>query len=60
VVIAVAYAELGRRTQAFDRLEQAYVEHDPYLVLINVSAWFDSLRDDQRFRRLRDRLNFPG
>jgi tetratricopeptide (TPR) repeat protein len=58
VVIAVAYAELGRHTQALDRLEQAYEEHDPYLVLINVSPWFDPLRDDQRFRRLRDRMNF--
>jgi TolB-like protein/DNA-binding winged helix-turn-helix (wHTH) protein/tetratricopeptide (TPR) repeat protein len=60
VVTAVAYAELGRRSQALDRLEQAYEQHDPYLVLINVSPWFDSLRDDLRFQRLRDRLNFPS
>jgi TolB-like protein/DNA-binding winged helix-turn-helix (wHTH) protein/Tfp pilus assembly protein PilF len=58
VVLAVAYAELQRHTQALDWLEQAYDKRDPYLVLINVSPWFDSLRDEERFRRLSDRLQF--
>ena len=59
VVLAMAHAELGRHAQALTRLEQAFDERDPYLVLLNVSPWFDSIRTDQRFERLLDRLNFP-
>ena len=59
VVIAVAHAELGRHAPAVERLEHAFETRDPYLVLVNVSPWFDTLRDNPRFRSLRERMQFP-
>jgi TolB-like protein/DNA-binding winged helix-turn-helix (wHTH) protein/Tfp pilus assembly protein PilF len=60
VFIAISLTALGRHAAALDRLEQAYAERDAYLVLLNVSPWFDPLRSDPRFVRLRERLKFPG
>ena len=60
VFFAIAYAQIGRTARALDLLERAYEEHDAYLVLVNVSPWFDPLRQDPRFQRLRERLRFPG
>jgi hypothetical protein len=59
VFVAIGHTALGQRAQALDRLEQAYAERDAYLVLINVSPWFDPIRDEPRFIRLKDRLTFP-
>ena len=59
VFVAIGHAAFGQRSQALDRLERAYAERDAYLVLINVSPWFDPIRDEPRFIRLKDRLKFP-
>ena len=60
VLLGLHHAHLGRHERALDYLEQALADRDPYLVLIKVSPWFDSLRADPRFQRLRDRLKFPA
>jgi TolB-like protein/DNA-binding winged helix-turn-helix (wHTH) protein/tetratricopeptide (TPR) repeat protein len=57
--LAVAYGQLGRRDQALEQLEVGYRGHDPYLVLIRTSPWFDPLRGDRRFEDLLRRMNFP-
>ncbi|HEY5870073.1 MAG TPA: hypothetical protein VI542_31650, partial [Candidatus Tectomicrobia bacterium] len=43
---------LGEQESAFTRLEQAYVERDPYLTLLNADPVYDSLRSDPRFTTL--------
>jgi TolB-like protein/DNA-binding winged helix-turn-helix (wHTH) protein len=59
VLLGLDHAHLGRHERALDYLEQAHAGRDPYLVLLNVSPWFDPLRAHPRFQRLRDRLQFP-
>lgn len=56
--LAIALTEMGQHARALDRLERALDERDPYLVLLDVSPWFDPLREDPRFARLRARLAF--
>jgi TolB-like protein/DNA-binding winged helix-turn-helix (wHTH) protein/Tfp pilus assembly protein PilF len=58
--LAVAYEHLGRRDQALEKLEDAYDAHDPYLVLLRTSPWFDPLHGDQRFEDLLRRMKFPA
>lgn len=58
--LAVAYAQLGRRDEAFEQLEAAYDGHDPYLVLVRASPWFDPLRGERRFEDLLGRMKFPA
>jgi TolB-like protein/DNA-binding winged helix-turn-helix (wHTH) protein/tetratricopeptide (TPR) repeat protein len=58
--LAVAYEHLGRRDQALEKLEAAYDAHDPYLVLLRTSPWFDPLLGDRRFEDLLRRMKFPA
>ena len=58
--LAVAYEHLGRRGQALEKLEAAYDAHDPYLVLLRTSPWFDPLHADGRFEDLLRRMKFPA
>jgi TolB-like protein/DNA-binding winged helix-turn-helix (wHTH) protein/Flp pilus assembly protein TadD len=55
VHIALLYAALGERNQAFAWFEQAYQERDAYL-LIASWPWFDALRSDDRFQELMKRV----
>ena len=59
-IVAMAYATTGRVDLALDALERAYETRDPYLVLTHVSPWFDPLRGEARFERVRAALGFPG
>lgn len=59
VLRGIARAALGQPARALDDLERAHAARDPYLVLLGVSPWFDSLREEPRFRRLYERLAFP-
>ena len=54
--IALVYAALGEKDHAFEWLEKAYNEHQPYLTLIKVEPVFDSLRSDPRFADLLSRI----
>jgi TolB-like protein/DNA-binding winged helix-turn-helix (wHTH) protein len=49
--LAIAYAGLNRKNQAFAALERAYELHsdDSYLEFIGVDPQFDALRSDPRF-----------
>ena len=50
--IAVIYAALDERDQAFDWLDRAYEERSAWLPYIRVEPRLDSLRDDERFTSL--------
>lgn len=58
--IALVYAALGEKDQAFEwlnkSLEEGYVE----LYTLKVDPWLDSLRDDPRFQELLDRAHLKA
>jgi DNA-binding winged helix-turn-helix (wHTH) protein/TolB-like protein/Tfp pilus assembly protein PilF len=44
--IALVYAGLGEKKLAFEWLDRAKAEHDPFLIYVQTDPNFDSLRDD--------------
>jgi hypothetical protein len=54
--LAILYASLSAREQAFASLEKAYSTHDLQLPWLGVDAAFDSLRGDPRFQDLRRKV----
>jgi Flp pilus assembly protein TadD len=58
--IAVIYAGLGEKEQAFAFLDQAYKDRSYYLpTYLATDARIDSLRSDPRFVELRKRVGLP-
>jgi tetratricopeptide (TPR) repeat protein len=58
--VAVIYAGLGEKDQAFTWLERAYKEHSYYLTeYFPTDARLDNLRADPRFVALRKRVGLP-
>jgi TolB-like protein/Tfp pilus assembly protein PilF len=58
--MALIYAGLADKNQAFRWLEKAYAEHDDDLSLLKVDPRWDVLRDDPRFMSLLERLGLVG
>jgi len=58
--IALVYAGLGEKNQAFDWLEAAYRAHDVGLVYLKVDPCLDPLRSDPRFTNLLQRVGLAG
>ncbi|HEX8765399.1 MAG TPA: protein kinase [Candidatus Acidoferrum sp.] len=56
-LLAEIHAALGEKDQAFSLLDQAYEEHDPFLVRLRVEPALDPLRSDLRFEALLRRMN---
>ena len=56
---AEAYVGLGQRDQAITWLEQAYEEHDQWMVFANSYPGLDRLHSEPRFQALLRRMNFP-
>jgi TolB-like protein/DNA-binding winged helix-turn-helix (wHTH) protein len=56
---AEAYAGLGQKDQAITWLEQAYEDHDQWMVYIASYPGLDPLRSEPRFQALLRRMNFP-
>ncbi len=54
---AILYTGTGQKDLAFEWLNKAYDELDILLVNVNVSPFFDSLREDPRFADLLQRLS---
>ena len=52
VNLAILYAGLGEKDQAFAWLEKAYQEHDAALTNLRVDPFFDPLRSDPRFQAM--------
>jgi len=57
--IAPTYAALGKRDDAFEELEKAYLERDYFMPRLKIDPFMDSLRDDPRFKEMLKRLNLP-
>ena len=57
--LAVLYAALDKREQAFASLERAFAVRDAQLQFLKVEPAFDSLRDDSRFQDLLRRVGLP-
>jgi serine/threonine protein kinase/lipoprotein NlpI len=58
--VALIHRFLGEREKAFECLERAYAERDPWLVWLGVEPMFDGLRDDSRFGALLRKTNNPA
>ena len=58
-VIASFYARLGNNDEAMKALEKGYEEREFRMTLLSVSAEFDGLRSDPRFRDLVRRMGLP-
>ena len=56
---ATAFVGMGKQKEAMEALEEGYKAHDPSMVGLNSTAWFESLRYDSRFQDLLHRMNFP-
>lgn len=57
--LAILYAALGKRKQALDALENAFAERDLQLQFLNSDPGFDSLRGDNKFEAIIERVGFP-
>jgi eukaryotic-like serine/threonine-protein kinase len=57
--LALVYAALGDKDEAFVRLGQAYTERSFTMVNLKVDPEMDSLRSDQRFQDILRRMNYP-
>jgi hypothetical protein len=57
--MALIYAGLGEKEQAFDWLESAYKERSDLLVYLKVDPRLDNLRSDQRFADFVKRVGLP-
>ena len=57
--IAIIYAGLNDKDQAFEWLERAYDQRGSYMTLLKVDTVFDNLRPDPRFKALLKRMNLP-
>jgi TolB-like protein/DNA-binding winged helix-turn-helix (wHTH) protein/Flp pilus assembly protein TadD len=56
---ATAFVGMGKEKEAVEALEEGYKTHDPDMVGLNSSPWFEPLRSDPRFQDLLHRMNFP-
>lgn len=57
--IALIYAGLGEKDQAFEWLEKAYGEHSGGLAYLRVEPRLDNVRSDPRFADLLRRIGIP-
>jgi serine/threonine protein kinase/Flp pilus assembly protein TadD len=57
--VAMLYAALGQKNEAFAWLSTAYDEHDRYLASLKVDESYDPLRSDPRFAALLRRVGLP-
>ena len=60
VLIAHVYEGLGKTEDAINWLEEALVERDGWLTLLNAYPRFESLRGDTRFQEILDRVGLPS
>ena len=57
--IAVLFSTMGEPEMAMDWLEKAYINKNKLVLYINVDPEFKKLRDNIRFRKIIERMNFP-
>jgi len=57
---AIVLSGLADNSSALDCLERSYDERSPFLYMLNVLPWFDTLRSESRFADLVRRVGLPG
>jgi TolB-like protein/DNA-binding winged helix-turn-helix (wHTH) protein len=57
--LALVYAALGDKNQAFSWLEKSYAENSAFLTSLKYWTVFDSLRSDQRYADLLRKIRLP-
>jgi hypothetical protein len=57
--VALVYAGLGEKDQAFEWLEKAYDAHDKGMLYSKIDPCLDPLHSDPRFQDMLRRMNFP-
>ncbi len=57
--ICTLYCRAEMKEEALDWLERAYEEHDFNMPYINVDPIFDVVRQEERFKNLIQKMNFP-
>ena len=57
--VAILYADLGDKDQAFRWLDTAYQERDTWLIGLNTDFSLDALRSDPRFAELVRKVGLP-
>ena len=58
-LMAVVYSRLEEKEKAIQWLEKSYQSHDTEMIFINVNDAFDPIRDDPRFQKIIQDMNFP-
>jgi tetratricopeptide (TPR) repeat protein len=58
--IALVYAGLGEKDEAFSWLEKSYTAHDKGLTYLKIDPCLDPLRSDPRFHDLLRRVGLPS
>jgi len=59
IFIALVFAALGETDQTMVWLEEAFKNHEPYLMYLNVWGDLDGVRADPRFQDLVRRIGIP-
>ena len=58
-LFATAFVGMGKQKEAMQALEAGYKAHDPDIVGLNSTPWFEPLRSDPRFQSLVSRMHLP-
>jgi len=58
--VALVYAALGDKEQAFAWLDKAFAERSHWLMWLRLDPRWKTLRGDPRFAALVERLKYPG
>ena len=57
--LAGIYANLGRFDETFSLLETCFEERNEILIYLKILTRFDLIRDDPRYKKIIERMNFP-
>ena len=57
--LALAYTGLGDFDEAFASLDQAWLDRDPAMAMIDAEPRFEPLRNEARYREMVERLRIP-
>jgi TolB-like protein/class 3 adenylate cyclase/Tfp pilus assembly protein PilF len=57
--LAAIYTALGEKDQALSHLEKGYELRDVWMKELKAWPWFDSLKNEPRYKALIQRMNFP-
>ena len=57
--LAAVYLALGEKEKSISQLEKGFEQRDVWMKELKAWPWFDKLRDEQRYKDLMKRMNFP-